>query len=179
MEDPFSLSVWSLGSLLPCWRNSQQSCWKRASCQQRRTAELMVKGICPCWRNSRNRAGERSSSGKGDLSLRWENLKFLFAGPDKIARGEITEAQVTVFDRASHRIVFQTDIYQVEGSDLRPGPNYTTRFSLELLGKDGKPYQVMVGSGVIDLVVPVSTPDPTADWWIATPLPWPDNHLPD
>jgi hypothetical protein len=124
-------------------------------------------------------ASHRRADGKGDLSLRWENLKFLFAGPDKIARGEITEAQVTVFDRASHRIVFQTDIYQVEGSDLRPGPNYTTRFSLELLGKDGKPYQVMVGSGVIDLVVPVSTPDPTADWWIATPLPWPDNHLPD
>ena len=67
---------------------------------------------------------------------------------------------MTVFDRASRRIVFQTDIYQVRGDDLQPGPNYTTRFHLELLGKDGKTYQVVVGGGVIDLVVPVSTPDP-------------------
>ena len=75
---------------------------------------------------------QRRADDKGDLALRWENLKFLFAGPDKMTRGEITEAQVTVFDRASHRIVFQTDIYQVRGSDLEPGPNFTVRFSLEL-----------------------------------------------
>ena len=123
-------------------------------------------------------ASQRRADGKGDLALRWENLKFLFAGPDKMTRGEITEAQVTVFDRASHRIVFQTDIYQVRGAELTPGPNYTTRFHLELLGKDGKPYQVLVGSGVIDLVVPVSTPDPREDW-IETPLPWSDNRTPN
>ena len=116
---------------------------------------------------------QRRAGDKGDLVLRWENLKFLFAGPDKITRGEITEAQVTVFDRASHRIVFQTDIYQVRGDELEPGPNYTTRFHLELLGKDGKPYQVVVGSGAIELIVPVSAPDPREDWWIETPLPWP------
>ena len=46
---------------------------------------------------------QRRADDKGDLALRWENLKFLFAGPDKMTRGEITEAQVTVFDRASHR----------------------------------------------------------------------------
>ena len=122
----------------------------------------------------------RRAGGKDERALRWENLKFLFAGPDKIARGEITEAQVTVFDRASHRIVFQTDIYQVRGSELTPGLNYTTHFSLELLGKDGKPYKVMVGSGAIELVVPVSTPDPREEWWIETPLPWPGGgRLPD
>lgn len=115
-------------------------------------------------------ASHRRAGDKDERALRWENLKFFFAGPDKITRNEITEAQVTVFDRASRRIVFQTDIYQVRGSELAPGPNYTTRFSLELLGRDGKPYEVVVGSGVIDLVVPVSTPDPREDRWIETPL---------
>ena len=60
----------------------------------------------------------RQADGKGDLALRWENLKFLFAGPDKMTRNQVAEAQVTVFDRASRRIVFQTDIYQVRGDDL-------------------------------------------------------------
>ena len=123
-------------------------------------------------------ASLRRAGGKDERALRWENLKFLFAGPDKITRGEITEAQVTVFDRASRRIVFQTDIYQVRGSELEPGPNFTVRFSLELLGTNGKVYQVMVGSGAIELVVPVSTPDPRDDW-IETPLPWPRERVPD
>ena len=125
-------------------------------------------------------ASHRRAGGKDERGFRWENLKFLFAGPDKMTRNQVAEAQVTVFDRASRRIVFQTDIYQVRGDDLQPGPNYTTHFHLELLGKDGKIYRVVVGGGVIELIVPVGTPDPRENWWIETPLPWPDGgRLPD
>ncbi len=89
--------------------------------------------------------------------LKWENLKFVFAGPDQITREVVTEAQVTVFDLASHTIVFQTDIYQVAGSNLQPGPNYTAVFHLRLQGSNGQVYNALIGSGVIELVVPIIT----------------------
>ena len=48
-------------------------------------------------------------SAKKAEAVGWENLKFVFAGPDKITRSEITEAQVTVFDRASRSAGMKRD----------------------------------------------------------------------
>ncbi len=103
------------------------------------------------------RAGPTPRVGQSEPAtpLVWENLRFVFAGPDQITREVVTEAQVTVFDYASHEIVFQTNVYRVRGEELEPGPNYTATFHLQLQDLDGQVYDVLVGSGLIELVVPV------------------------
>ena len=145
----FSLSVSSLPLLrLPCLK-SRPSSSSRVSCQQRRIGELVT------------RMNERFAGRISSFSLR-----ALTGSPETRSPKPRLQSLTGPAVESCSRLTST----KVRGSELAPGHNYTTRFSLELLGRDGKPYEVVVGSGVIDLVVPVSTPDSREDRWIETPL---------
>ena len=87
-------------------------------------------------------------------AYRFEQLSFIFAGPEQITRDITTEAQVTVFDLDSHTIILQTPIYLVDGQTLDPGPNYTIHFELRLHTAAGV-LNALIGAGPIELVVPI------------------------